>query len=106
MTFWTNWFESGSRISGACTDPALGTSPPRDAFVSGIACRGDNCDDIALHCTAAYGGTIDRANCTDISLSDEDQMHSLPEGTAIAMIECSGTHCDNKQITICPYNMP
>jgi hypothetical protein len=105
-TFWTNWFEADGKNSGACTDPQYGTSPPRDAVMSGIACRGGNCDDISLHCTVIPGGFVSHGACRTVSLSDENRPHYLADGSVIAMIACSGRHCDNKRVTICPFNLP
>jgi hypothetical protein len=102
--FWTNWVESGGQALAACAeiDPDTDLLPPLDGFLSGIACRGDYCDDISLHCTRFVGLMIDEPNCVTTRHSDENRGVGVAPGFAIAAIRCSGRHCDNKDVTICP----
>lgn len=101
---WTRWVESGGESLAFCAeiDPEIDLSPPVDGFMSGIACRGGNCDDISMHCTRFTGVMIDEPRCTTSRHSDENRALGIPPGFAIAAIRCSGRHCDNKDITFCP----
>lgn len=103
-TDWTEWVEADGQDTAWCSDPGLGITsgdgPIGDFVMTGLACRGDNCDDISLHCTR-YPVQIDRASCVTTRHSDENRGVGLPPGHVIAGIRCSGRHCDNKDITYC-----
>ncbi|WP_127556915.1 hypothetical protein [Nioella ostreopsis] len=107
VTDWTEWVEADGQDTAWCSNPGLGITsgdgPIGDFVMTGLACRGDNCDDISLQCTR-FPVQIDRATCITTRHSDENRGVGLPPGHVIAGIRCSGRHCDNKDITYCGTN--
>ncbi len=77
------------------------------AFITGFACRGDYCDNVALECVAlrdafpeSYGGRSCR--WTDwVSEERGGRLRFLSGFFAIRM-GCKGKYCDDKRFLICP----
>jgi hypothetical protein len=78
-------------------------------LMSGIRCRGDNCDDISLECTwpVKFRGvvkiTLNTTNCqwSTNSYSEEQGSVDFGDNRFIVGVECFGSHCDNKKFYVC-----
>ena len=86
-----------------CADPLDEGRNFDTTIMTGLACRGGNCDDVSVQCTAFPEFEADDANCVDIVHTDGDRAVSFPDDTAIRAVACSGRHCDDMTITICPF---
>lgn len=96
-TFWTNWVESGGNTTASC----IAGDGTGSAYMSGIACRGDFCDDISLHCTRFVG--LGSVSCLPPTPHTDGQVGvAAAIGSGIGIVTCSGLHCDDKTISICP----
>ncbi len=74
---------------------------PGDRFISAMACRGDNCDDIAVECTSTYYVPPVHTCTWSGWFSEEDAPFYAPVGTALRGVQCSGTHCDDTRYYYC-----
>lgn len=77
-------------------------------IVTGIRCRGNNCDDISLECArpvkTKYGVTYSATltNCSWSGWYSEEQ-GSVDFGwnRYITGVQCGGSNCDNKRFLVC-----
>ncbi len=68
--------------------------------VTGISCRGNNCDDISIEC--AEIDSIPNDCDWLLPFSEEQGTHSaLPAGSVVRGIKCSGNNCDNISLHAC-----
>lgn len=95
--FWTRFVERDGANTATC-----GAAGGPDGFMSGIACSGDYCDDIALQCTRLTLFRPDFTDCGTVEFSEEQGVQRWPSVFHFPVsIRCSGTHCDNKRLTAC-----
>lgn len=76
------------------------------AFITGFACNGDYCDNLALECVAlrdAFPESLGGRSCrwTDW-VSEETPSLRFPSGFGAIRMECDGRYCDNKRFFVCP----
>lgn len=76
------------------------------AFITGFACNGSNCDNLALECVAlrdAFPESLGGPSCrwTDW-VSEETPSLTFPDGFGAIRMECDGRYCDNKRFFVCP----
>ena len=98
---WTHWVESDGRARADCADPLNNGRAFPNTVMTGLACRGGNCDDVSVECTFLGDFERDDGNCFDITVSDGDSLLRLPFRTAIRALTCEGRHCDNVTVTLC-----
>jgi hypothetical protein len=85
-------------------------------WVSGIRCRGSNCDDVSIECTKAvkWNGSqnvyINANSCgwTSSTYSDENGSNGVDFGfnRIITGVKCEGGNCDNMRFHVCSMTNP
>lgn len=100
---WTTFHVSEERPS------TLACFVPNDSrargFITGFACRGNYCDDVALECASLVNFVPDIRDevCVPTPfLSEENGRFEFPEGLFAVQMTCSGNYCDNKRFLLCP----
>ncbi|MEM7299577.1 MAG: hypothetical protein AAF468_00715 [Pseudomonadota bacterium] len=99
-TYWTNFVKTRFGTTAFCS---MRGSENR-GFMSGIACEGDWCDNVALQCTELQLFEPDFRRCVwSRSFSDEDDWQSWvsPFYYVVALDCSSDRHCDNKRVRMC-----
>ncbi len=88
---WSRWFEDGGIRDQSCPD---------GSWLTGVRCRGGNCDDISIRCRAS---SVAWADCawTNNWHSEEDPPFITESSRYLVGIRCNGRHCDNKQYRYC-----
>lgn len=73
-------------------------------FMTGVACKGGNCDDVSIQCTELLNTT--RGSCEWSAAFSEEAGYSptLLPGYYAAGLMCTGSRCDNLQIYSCRLN--
>ena len=69
--------------------------------VTGMACKGGNCDDIAVYCSAT---NLEFKNCKWLGykISEESSYNQYLDGSKFVRgMRCSGKRCDNKEMYVC-----
>ncbi|WP_299860673.1 hypothetical protein [uncultured Hoeflea sp.] len=98
--FWTPFVHRapGSGVA-ICSTEFGGTS----GFVSGVACEGDWCDNVALQCTELDLFEPDFSSCFSSSWFSEEQDWQAPPTPFhfIVSMRCKDTHCDLKRMRSC-----
>ena len=76
--------------------------------MTGIRCRGGNCDDINIECATPYtyfDGAYEPVELTDCEwtgyVSEENSPMYMPVGYFISGVQCQGSKCDNKRFYMC-----
>jgi len=108
--YWYNEFDENYQIC-QYTDVAHGGWA---GLVSGVRCRGSNCDDLSLECTqpVKYSGSnvvkVSTTNCqwTQGTYSEEQGSVDFGFNRYIVGAKCFGSHCDNKQFLLCSLVNP
>lgn len=67
--------------------------------MTGFACRGSYCDDVAIECT--YTGMGTNGCIWSGYFSEEDPPFVAPSGTYIRGIQCSGSYCNDMRYYTC-----
>ena len=94
MEHWTRYI---SEESSSGTNVAV---CPGNKLLSGIRCKGNYCDKIALRCSDYYG--LKKGPCVWSDwFSEEEKKPNIPLGSYVAGIECRGSYCDNKRAYYC-----
>ena len=72
-------------------------------FITGMACNGSYCDNVALECASAYSYRPDTSRCHYTNwVSEENSPLIFPAGYGAIRMLCSGSFCDNKSFLVCP----
>ena len=89
---WTSYFSEEGTNWRFCS---------ANQWVTGLACRGNYCDDISLQCTTMTG--IARHNCYWTGWISEENGGYLSFGNNYLAIgaQCNGNNCDNKRFYVC-----
>jgi len=107
---WTKYVSEEGEATATCGvanpfDRWEGASDP-PAFITGLACKGSYCDDVALECVAlrdAFPGSLGGSLCRWTGwVSEETPTLRFPSGFAAVRMQCSGRYCDNKRFFVCP----
>lgn len=107
---WTAFVsEEGSAVA-SCNVPnpfERGEWPAGEpAFITGLACNGSYCDNVALECVAlrdAFPESLGGRSCRWTSWVSEDTPSlRFPSGFGAIRMECDGRCCDNKRFFVCP----
>jgi hypothetical protein len=89
---WTSWFSEEGRSQRKCTG--------KHRYVTGVACRGKFCDNLALKCTNVPNKR--KTNCYWTPwFSEERGQMALRKGYFAAGMSCKGSYCDSKRIYAC-----
>jgi hypothetical protein len=77
------------------------------AFITGFACNGSNCDNVALECVAlsdAFPRSLGGSDCgwTDWVSEENGGTLRFPDGNAAIAMQCRGGRCDDKRFLVCP----
>jgi hypothetical protein len=71
-----------------------------DMWMTGVACRGGYCDDLAMTCTQMIGSWTGLCWWSGWH-SEEQGSFYAPYGHFVKGIECNGDYCDNKRFYYC-----
>ena len=100
-TFWTRFvYHAGSGDTAVCGTPVAG---PR-GFMSGIACEGDWCDNVAMQCTELELFEPDFDDCVRTDWFSEEeglQTWASPFHFPVSLRCWRRDHCDKKIINAC-----
>jgi hypothetical protein len=99
---------------GSCRMGIPGTIDSwRPGVVSGVACKGANCDQMQLECErpVKYSGGIAYPasvySCKNAgTVSEEQGSVDFGPNNYIYNVECSGGYCDNQTFTTCHWSPP
>lgn len=90
--YWTSFFSEEGTNYRTC-----GAS---NSFMTGVACKGSNCDNVSIQCTNLINSS--RSSCYWTAyFSEEEGYKYLPSGYYAAGLRCRGAYCDNKSIYAC-----
>lgn len=71
--------------------------------ITGIACKGKNCDDLSLECAGILdnGPSMDSCYWTDWVSEEDGGTLLFPEGDFAVNMQCRGNYCDDKRFLLC-----
>lgn len=76
------------------------------AFITGFACKGRYCDNVALECVAlkdAFPESLGGGSCRWTGwVSEETPTLRFPQGFAAISMKCRGRYCDDLSFFVCP----
>lgn len=76
------------------------------AFITGFACKGSYCDNVALECVALkneFPESLGGASCRWTAwVSEETPTVTFPAGHGAIRMQCRGRYCDDKRFFTCP----
>ena len=107
---WTKHVSEEGEATAACHAPKpfeRGDWPAGEpAFITGLACKGRYCDNVALECVAlknAFPESLGGPSCrwTDW-VSEETPTLRFPAGFGAIRMQCRGGYCDDKRFFVCP----
>jgi hypothetical protein len=71
-------------------------------WMTGLVCRGANCDDLSIQCTRVTNRTVGACRWADRQFSEEfPNTYVLPTGWYARGLACSGSRCDNLRVYEC-----
>ena len=69
-----------------------------NALAVGIACKGDYCDEMAVHCANYYDCDIGGPIYSTSYFSEEQHYRKCPAGTVVVGFKCRGDYCDDLRL--------
>lgn len=107
---WTGYVSEEGGGTAACHVPnpfERGDWPSGEpAFITGFACKGSYCDNLALECVAlrdAFPESLGGGACRWTGwVSEEQGTLSFPPNTGAIRMQCRGSYCDDKRFFVCP----
>ena len=78
-------------------------SCPNTYFITGLYCRGRNCDDLSVKCTRVKNRRPITNQCKWTGFVSEEQREiTFEAGYYATQLECRDSFCDNKRFYTCP----
>ena len=73
-------------------------------FLTGMSCRGPNCDDRSIKCTrvATRNANLDACKWTGWVSEENGGVLNFQNGFYARGVQCGGRYCDNQRFWICP----
>lgn len=103
-TYWTNFVHRPGGAGRATCGDRFSSSGVR-GFMSGIACEGDWCDNVALQCTELELFEPDWTTCHFSGWFSEEERHGWQTWPSpfhfVVALTCRGAHCDEKRLQTC-----
>ena len=101
---WTRFVsEEGTGASCSVVNSNSKDGSGQPGFITGFACRGKYCDEIALECVGLADAFPSSSGCRWTHwVSEETPALRFPQRYAATQMQCKGRYCDNKRFFICP----